>query len=230
VTYTKQFYKRNSDTFECYLEEERCRQIVLSSTKCHHKSILDVGVGGLPHYNCIEGWSRYVVVEPNKELVENIPSYIEVINSTLESSKLRSEFDFIILSSVLHLVEDYNRFLNKVKKLCHEDTVVHINVPNAQSFHRILGYRMGVIKNIYEMSEKDVKYDHKTMFTMHGLLYVLNDNGFFVPYMDTYMLKPFSDEQMSTFMNANLANGLVRMGRDFNKFGCEIVAEAKRIG
>lgn len=44
----------------------------------------------------------------------------------------------MILSSLLHKVEDSQRFLRAVFKCCTENTVVHINVPNADSIHRLL--------------------------------------------------------------------------------------------
>lgn len=228
MKYDKDFYNEEN-TFERYLELERKRQVILSSEKCKHVSILDVGASLLTYYKHIEGWSRYTIIDPNNEPTGKIPASVTLINSTLEESGLEEQFDFIILSSVLHLVHDYNKFLAEIKKLCHNDTLIHINVPNAQSLHRLLGYRMGMLANMYDKSAKDIEYEHQTVFTLHGLIYALNDNGFLQTYTNTYMLKPFSDKQMSLIINPDVANGLVRMTRDFNKSGCEIVVEAKCI-
>lgn len=59
---------------------------------------------------------------------------------------LEHDFDFIIISGLLHEVPDPKKLLQSIYKICKQDTLVHINVPNVYSFHRLLAYEMGCIK------------------------------------------------------------------------------------
>lgn len=227
MKYTKEFYNRKYKTFETYLEIERRKQVVESANDCKHDTILDVGPGLLPYYEHIEGWSEYVAVDPNKEFLENMPDSVTSIHSTLEDVDLTRTFDFIIISGVLQVVDDQDRFLKKIKTLSHKDTLIHINVSNGQSFHRLLGLHMGMLKNVEQKSEQDIAHGHGVTFTQASLITILNQNGFYTHNAKTYMMKPFADHQMSTIITKDIAHGLQKMSIYFNRYGSEIALEAK---
>lgn len=226
MKYTSNFYK-NEDSFERVLEEERCKRVVVSSKKCNHDSILDVGVGARSYFPYLS-WKKYTILEPNKEFTKNLNGNLNIVNLKLEDSELKEKFDFIILSSILHIVDDLNIFFEKIKSLCHKDTVIHINVPNSMSIHRLLGYEMNILPSINSLSGKDKEFNHKRIFSKIELSSFLLKHQFKIISSSTYMLKPFSDSQMSKIITEDIVKGLQKLTEYyFQPFGCEIVTEAK---
>ena len=59
----------------------------------------------------------------------------------------------VICSSLLHEVKQPEKLLNAIKKVCNSKTVIHINVPNMFSIHRLLGVEMGMISDVFEASD-----------------------------------------------------------------------------
>src|SRR5437762_1281716 len=57
------------------------------------------------------------------------------------------------LPSLVHEVEDSERVVETTRSLCTTQTIVHVNVPNAHSFHRLLAYEMGLIENVHQRSD-----------------------------------------------------------------------------
>jgi SAM-dependent methyltransferase len=188
-------------------------------------------------------YKTYTIVEPSDELVQHarklaknkrnitiIHGFMEEVYKKLIES--RHGFDFIILSSVLHEVPDPNKLLQAVYQICSTETVVHINVPNAYSFHRILAYEMGLISDIFEKSETDIKFQRHTNFDKQLLFKMLEENGFQIITYGTYLVKPFNNEQMEKILeqgilSKDIIEGLEMMVKYLPDMGCEIFVNAK---
>lgn len=225
MNYTPKFYK-DETSFERYLERERTTQVIESISKLCPCSALDIGPGLRPYFFYLN-WSKYTIIEPNKEFINYCPNSIIAINSTLEDSNLNEKFDAIIISSVLHLVKDCDLFLEKLKPLCHKNTLIHINVPNTYSLHRLIGFEMGLIEDLSDKSLKDIEFNHKTNFSEFSLHALLMRHNFKIEKYKTYMIKPFANEQMSMVVTPGLAKGLQNLTKYLPRYGCEIMVEAK---
>ncbi len=225
MEYSYEFYNREN-TFESYLEIQRRNKVLRSARQCEIGRVLDIGPGGMHYYDCIPHWSEYIMVDPVQEFIDGASSHVTGICSKFEDAKLKGKFDFIIASGMLHLIKDRDLVLAKIHSLCHEDTLIHINVPNAESFHRILGFHMGLLDDIRDQSENDLKYGHGKNFTIDELMTILNLNNFYVHRISTYGLKPFSDKQMTKILNRDIMDGLNSMNSLFSNYGCEIAVEA----
>jgi len=228
MKYTTNFYKDADNTFERYLELERAKQVIKSYNKVGSGNVLDIGPGLLPYFLYIDNYDEYTIVEPEPEFVKTYPDSIIKINSTLEEFETDKKFDFIILSSVLHLVKDVDVFLTKLRGLCHDHTLVHINVPNSKSLHRLLGVEMGLLTSLDDKSEKDKIYNHQHNFNVEDLAYTLQVRNFRIKAYDTYMVKPFADSQMTRVITREMAIGLDKLIKYLPKYGCEIAIEVKK--
>lgn len=226
MEYTTEFYTDHN--YERFLEVERRSQVLNTANKVNPTKVLDVGPGLMQYYNIIPNWSSYLIIDPVQEFIDSKPAHVEGICSTLEDVEITDKFDLIILSGMLHLSKDRDLFLEKIYGLCHDDTIIHINVPNAESFHRILGYNMGLLEDVRDQSENDLKYKHGKNFTKSDLMILLSKNNFHVDLATTYAFKPFSDKQMVKILTPELMVGLNKMQSLFNKYGCEIVIEARK--
>lgn len=204
--------------------------------------VLEVGCGLEPlfvHYGAFHTWRT---VEPVPEFAARARELavgnarVAVDEGYLEdrADALSSEaFDFIVVSGLLHEVPDQSRLLAALRTLCGAETVVHFNVPNMRSFHRLLAVEMGLIGDMSETSDMDRAFGHYGRFDRDHLNDVLRGAGFRVLESGSYFVKPFTHDQMDALLATNvfpssLIEGLDRMTKYMPEHGCELYANARR--
>lgn len=229
------------ETFETILIEVRRRQVLESLDRYSHEHVLEVGCGLEPFFVHYSGFKKWTVIEPSSTFAEHARSLsgnsdcVTVIEERMEraAAKLKpSKFDMMICSSLLHEVEDPQALLAAIRSLCQATTVVHFNVPNVYSFHRLLAQESGLIKDIFEQSEMEGRFQRHTRFDMDRLLAMLRRAGFEVLASGTYFIKPFSHGQMDAVLEAGIADqavvrGLEKMIKYMPDMGCELYAEVR---
>lgn len=218
------------------------RKKVLECLEQHnHAKLCEIGCGLDPLFNHLKIFDRMHVVEPILGFYENAcaeakgKGNITVHLGRLEdnvSTLSHEEFDFIVISSLLHEVNNPEELLRCIHHISLEHTVIHINVPNARSFHRILAYEMGLIDNIFEKSATQKKMQQYTTFSLDTLEQFVIKNGFQVLELGSYFLKPFTHEQMQAMynhkiINIDILNGLDLMVKHMPEFGSEIFVNIK---
>ncbi len=236
-----QHYQKNC-SFEKVLAGSRRQKVLASLNKYPHRSILEIGCGFEPIFPYCDKNIDATVVEPSlvffqnaKKLAEKRPlttvihNYFEKMYYSFEKSK---EFDFIILSSVLHEVVNPLELLQAIHAVCRNDTVVHINVPNVRSFHRILALKMGIIENLFEKSEIGKELQRRSYFDKEFLFEMMRKTGFKILSFGTYFIKFFSNKQMETIIknkiiDKSLIDGLEKMIGYMPELGCEMFVEVK---
>lgn len=172
------------DYQEKYLEEPfenvqvfyRRKKVIELLEKYKHNNILEIGCGLEPLYKYFNDYDKLVIVEPAPAFFEKLdPTYNvigikgffeEVVDQILE---LKIKFDYIIVGSLLHEVDDSQKLLKAIKCVCNQNTVVHINVPNAYSMHRLLAKAMGIIGDVYERSELQKTMQRRCVYDLAGL-------------------------------------------------------------
>lgn len=140
--------------------------------------------------------------------------------------------DYIVASGLLHEVEDPSLLLQSVRKLCTDKTTVHINVPNMNSFHRILAEKAGLINERHDKSDRNVLFQQHTNFDITTLEDIVTENGFEVVESGSYFIKPFTHEQMGRMLTGNIISeqvldGLYEMTTFMPDLGSEIYVQCK---
>jgi len=219
------------------------RKLVLSQVARYGpKRLLEVGCGVSPLCVDIAPDTDVTVVEPAVAFAENAMRLLsnrpncKVHHDFIESVDLGGyEFDMIIVSCLLHEIPDPSYFLKTIRGLCTSDTVVHINVPNSKSFHRLLAVAMGLIPSVDQRSEtqrlmqqRDVPYD---VVRLHS---ELASEGFRVVDEGSLLVKPFTHAQMQRlvddgFMTPTMLDGFDRLVDFLPELGSEIWVNAQRI-
>lgn len=216
------------------------RKIVKSQIeKYPHRRILEIGCGMDPFFEHIK-WDEYdiyTIVEPSESFCSNAVklskaknSQITIINSIFESvaDELKSnEYDFIICSSLLHELNDPVNLIESIKKCCRKSTVVHFNVPNSYSLHRLIAYEMGMIKSVDERSDSNIILQQRGAYSLEKLKNEMIDCGFCVIDEGSYFLKPFTHKQMqdmldSKIIDVKVLDGLFNVTQYFPNNGSEI--------
>lgn len=224
--------------FEKYKVLYRRKKVMEIIKKYSPKKILEIGCGNDPLFQYIEDIS-FTVVEPaenfyNHAVRINKANGNVILNGFFEdvSGQLSDKYDMIICSSLLHEVEKPDELLKAIANVCNEDTVVHINVPNAHSMHRLLGKEMGILADIHDMSRNNLDFQQNNVFDMDSLQQILCDNGFKIIDCGGYFVKPFSHEQMQAMLDSGIIDektldGLYELTKFMPEFASEIYANCK---
>lgn len=227
--------------FEPILVKYRNQQVLRSIKRHAHRRVLEVGCGLAPMFLEFDDYEALVVVEPSDQFVERARSRaadrVEFRLGFLEdvAPTLRRDFDFVVVSSLLHEVPDPAGLLRAIHAVCSPHTVVHFNVSNARSLHRLLAHEMGLLDDLFAPSETAKKFQRHTMFDLASLRAALERAGFVVLESGSYFVKPFTNEQMSRLLASGILtpamlDGLSRMAKYVPELGCEIFADVRRAG
>ena len=122
--------------------------------------------------------------------------------------------------------------LNAIRKLCSKKTIVHINVPNANSMHRLIAIEAGLITDIHEQSEQMKRMQRRRTYDMNLLQDEIKGAGFTVVDSGSYFIKPFTHAQMQRcldegIIDSNVILGLERLAKYMPKFGAGIYVNVK---
>ena len=216
----------------------RKRKIVEILRNYPHQRLLEVGCGLDAIFLDVDSYSHLTVLEPSSMFYEKAigdierakNKNIEVINFVLEESLdiiSNKNFDFILVSCLLHEISHPEKFLNSLHQISVPNTVIHINVPNGKSFHRLLGVEMGLINSEFQKSEHNIKFQQNTVFGLESLIEITRSSGFKVIESGSYAFKPFTHRQMQTMidsgiMTKEMLEGFYNMEKHVPGMGSEI--------
>ena len=227
--------------FEVYQVEYRRRMIAEQIEKYQPQRILEIGCGKEPLFQYIKN-KEWVIVEPSKvfcQIVENkkdncddvhiLQGFFEEYVHHLE----KENFDMILCSALLNEVEEPEGLLEDIFKICNERTIVHINVANAYSFHRILAKNMGIIADEHEKSERNKRFQQNMIFDMESLQEMVVKHKFEVMDKGSCFVKPFTHNQMQVFLEKKMIDkkvldGLYNMVHDLPLLGSEIYVNCRK--
>ena len=228
--------------FEIYQVKYRRKMVIEQIEKYQPHRILEIGCGQEPLFQHIKG-KEWVIVEPSKAFCQIAESkiseadYVHIIQGFFEDHicQLESEsFDMIICSGLLNEVEKPECMLEGIFRICKENTIVHINVANAYSFHRILAKNMGIIEDEHEMSERNILFQQNIVFDMDKLLEMMLKYKCEVLDQGSYFIKPFTHKQMNDLLKKGIIDkrvldGLYSMACDLPRLGSEIFVNCRKI-
>ena len=230
--------------FEKIQARYRQKKVIEFLTRIKPAALLEVGCGLDPLFNGFADFQRMHVVEPGERFYAEAAaratqrSGVTVHRGTLQEvapDLSGIHFDCIVMSSLLHEVDDSNSLLAAARALCSETTQLHINVPNANSFHRLLAVEMGLISSRYERSATQRLMQQHSTFDLIALEAMVLRAGFAVVERGSYFVKPFTHAQMaamraSGLLTDALLDGLYAMAARLPEMASEIYVNVKRGG
>lgn len=232
--YTEEYLEPN---FEDYELQYRRRKILEIMNEYRPQRIIEIGCGMEPLFKYYTEFEAYIVVEPSEVFSQNARKTIsmqqsdkvEVIQELFTATDKLTDFkaDFIICSCLLHEIPDQLAFMKDIYNVANKNTVIHINVPNANSMHRILAVCMGLIEDTHEMSERNIIYQQHNVFDAELLKNLSEAAGFRLVGQGSFFIKPFSHKQMFDCMTNNILSekvldGLYKMEEVYKGYGAEI--------
>jgi SAM-dependent methyltransferase len=231
--------------FESYLVGYRKKWVVDIIKKNNHKSILEVGCGTNPLYDYFTDFELLTILEPSKLFFDmtvediakkNLGNKVEIFDKYFEDAvdQLDAQhYDMIIISALLHEIPDLDKFFNRLKELVKPGTVVHIDVPNGNSLHRLLAVEMGLIQSQMEMSDLNIQYQQNRVFDLNSLEKLVSDYDFNVIEKGSYFVKPFTHAQMqkmidNDIIDTKVLDGFYKLIKHLPGLGSEIYINFKK--
>ena len=166
----------------------------------------------------VDAADKYVKVA--EKLSDNIKGY----TSLFEEFEPKEKFDTIIMSHVLEHVNDPVEILKRARKWLNTSGRVIAVVPNADSLHRRLGVKLGILERENQLNGQDVEIGHRRVYTREELDKDVKVSGLHVIAKGGIFLKLLSNQQMLTFKDEALIEGMFELGKDFPQYCSEIYA------
>lgn len=236
--------KYKEEPFEQYQAFFRRKKVLELLDEYPHRNVLEVGCGLNPLFTDISEFETMTVIEPAEDFIriakEKAADREEVycIQGLLEEKieeiqRLKIKFDYIVVSGLLHEVESPEILLKSLCMLCSKDTVVHINVPNALSFHRIIAFEMGEIESIYQRSDmQDLLQQRQRTYDINSIEKTVEKAGFKIIEKGTYFPKFLTHMQLQKVIDAGvidtkILNGIYGLGKYVPEYGSELYVQLK---
>lgn len=226
-------------SFEPVMVAVRHERVLASLGDVTGLQVLEIGCGLDPLAGHAFGAAHWTIVEPAAAFVAAAREQfegnreIEVLEGFFEEliPRLSRGYDRVVVSSLLHEVEEPVAFLRALRSVCGNKTRVHVNVPNVRSFHRLLALESGLIDDVFEPSSTERRFQRVTRFDLAKLTDLLEAQGFAVVAAGSYFVKPFTHEQMQLLLESGaldprVITGLARMIRYMPNHGAEIYVDA----
>lgn len=239
--YAEKYY---NEPGELYQVKYRKKLVLEKLAQYKHSNILEIGCGLDPLFQYIKEYERMTIVEPAKEFADHARKLakeaknITIIDGFFEDKVSNNEiekcdYDYVVLSSLLHELEAPEEILKAIYQICNTKTVVHINVPNAFSIHRLLAKEMGIISDEHELSFQQINMQRHHVFDQKSLIHLLEANGFEIIESGTYFLKFLTGEQMDNaitkgIVTEDIYEGLYRIIKYIPQFGSEIYVQVRK--
>ena len=235
VDYTAQY---NALPFEPIQAAFRRKLVLQEIARLRPARLLEVGCGHAPLFTDLSGVD-ITIVEPSPQFAQNARQLatgrpdVRVIEGYAEDlAAAPAGFDMILVSCLLHEVDDPQALLAAVRRLCGPGTVVHVNVPNARSLHRLLAVAMGLIDVPQAHSATQRRMQQRTTYDDASLEAELAQAGFAVRERGSLFVKPFTHAQMQQlvdngFMTPDMLAGFDRLVEFLPDLGSEIWINAR---
>lgn len=155
---------------------------------------------------------------------EKLSSNIKGYTSLFEDFQPNHKYGTIVMSHVLEHVQNPVLVLNRAKEWLEPNGRIIIVVPNADSLHRRLGVKLGMMDDITQLNEQDIEIGHRRVYTRELLDANVKETGLYTVNKGGIFLKMLSNSQMLSFEDEKLIEGMFELGKDFPQFCSELFA------
>jgi hypothetical protein len=205
--------------FERILERYRLQKVLELIDSEHVGNvgkILEVGPALSPVFDKLDEYELIHILEPiykcyqmNLQKTKERNS-LHIFNLTLEdfldSPQRCSEYDLILLSSVLHEMPNYRKALKSCHSLLAKDGKILIVVPNNESIHRLIGARNGIHPIGEKLTINELLMQQRISFSVKTAKHNFEKHGFKTIFMKTEFIKIFSNSDMQDLLNQGILN------------------------
>lgn len=195
------------------------------------KNVLDIGCGTGIMAGALAVDGRTVVgvdgsaakIEIGRQNYSDLD--VEFRQVMFDSMIFEPEFDTVIATNVLEHVESPAEFIGKCRSALRPGGRLIFTVPNATSLHKRIGLHMGLVDDLYALTEADLAKGHTRIYDAETLRRDLEDSSFEVAHIGGILLKPLSNAQMETW-DSGVIEALYKIGREMPDLSSSLIAVA----
>lgn len=136
-------------------------------------------------------------------------------------------FDTIVASHFLEHIDEPVELLKRFKNWLAPDGVLLIVVPNAESIHRQIGLKMGLLQQLTDLNDTDKMLGHKRVYTADLLKSQIEASGLKIEKICGVTLKTMSNAQLAS-MPRNYLDACTKLSEELGQFACQIAAVISR--
>lgn len=175
-----------------------------------NKYVLQLGCSnGYETRFLIDRFKSVDVVDGSREFIrrtrESNGSEANFINCLFEEYDSQGKkYDYIICNYVLEHVVNAVHVLRNIGNTLVDGGVIISVVPNANAFSRQLAKRMGLIKDLKELTKNDLKHGHRRVYDRVSLINDFEKAGFEVTQVEGVIFKILADFQLNELLKNDI--------------------------
>lgn len=144
--------------------------------------------------------------------------------SLFEEFEPTDRYDTIVMSHVLEHVQDPVGILVRAASWLRPNGRIIAVVPNADSLHRRLGVKLGMLAHRGQLNDQDIRIGHRRVYNREELDVDIERAGLRSVAKGGIFLKLLSNNQMLVFDDDKLVDGMFELGKDMPELCSEIFA------
>jgi 2-polyprenyl-3-methyl-5-hydroxy-6-metoxy-1,4-benzoquinol methylase len=178
----------------------------------------------------VDDFSELTVVDAAAKLLARIPSVPNLtrVHALFEEFESHARFDTIVMDHILEHVADPVSLLGRARGWLAPSGRIVLGVPNGDSFHRLAGVKMGLLRAPCELNERDHSLGHRRVYTRETLFVDLEAAGLRPTAWGGVFFKPLSNQQIQDHWTEQMIEGFYELGKDFPEHANELFAVCER--
>lgn len=202
------------------------------------RTCLELGIGYGTTTEIFSGsFDSYTVLDGDRDIIERFKNMhpntkAKIIETYFEDWDTKETFDVIVLGFILEHVDEPNKILEKYAHFLSPEGKMFITVPNAEALNRRVGKAAGILPDILELSETDIRFGHKRYYTLESLRKeIMAENvGLKITKEEGIFLKPITTAQMMSLnLTGNIIDGFLSVGRQYPELCLGLLMETEKV-
>jgi len=171
------------------------------------------------------------VLEPVREFIDmtraKVGDRAKFVEALLEDFHTDQRFETIVFSHVLEHVADPVAALGRLASLLSSTGRLFVMVPNAEAASRRIAVKMGVLRDIEDLSADDIAAGHRRVYRLDTLVRDIKSAGLRVETSGGIFFKPLANFQFNALMDGPLIGdafmeGCFELGKEHPTFCASI--------
>lgn len=197
-------------------------------------------------FGCCDGYmtslieplcNSLTVVDGSKTFIDvarkRVPNDVEFVHALFEEFNPNKKFDYIFATYILEHVTDAIGLLKHAHSLLSEDGLLFVVVPNARAMSRQIARNMGLIDDLFELTQNDINHGHRRVYDRTLLNRDIEAAGLEQVTHGGLLLKLLADFQMDKMIDTGIISdpqieGLYKMGLEYPDFAGSLFSVCRR--
>ncbi len=196
-------------------------------------------------FGCCDGFMTAMIADivGNLTVVDGSKTFIEMakqravgnvdfVHTLFEDYRPTKKFDYIFATYVLEHVNDAVKFLSQARELLSKDGLLFLVVPNARAMSRQLARHMGLLDDLFALTQNDINHGHRRVYDRVLLDRDIKVAGLQQISQGGLLLKLLADFQMDKLIEDGVLgdlqqDGLYKMGLEYPDFAGSLFSVCK---